>query len=671
LDRKPIFVSTERPATSLLSGVLVASLLFLLATPGLAAPVSGAADGAGKLKRIAALEDARADASVVAAFLADDDAAVRARAALALGRLQDSTAVPALGKLVGDPSDDVRVSAAFALGQTFTVSSAAHLLTFASDKSDEVQAAAVEALGKTKSREAVRPLIRMLDSRRTGLASRAALSLAFLGDSTALPALWKAAGSRDEEMRWHVAYALENIPHAKSLKVLAKLAKDKSWLVRSYAARALGKTPSDGSAAVLGTLSSDADWHVRVNAARSLGAFPASTGVPHLVSMLDDRSFQVKAAACASLGKLASSDAASFITRLTFDSSATVRAEAVRALVLSNKQTVQALMDQLLRQDVWFVRGSFYEALGEAKVDGALELLQAVFQTETDARARASAVVGLGKLKSRDALSILQAAVTDPDIVVAACACEALGEVGEPRALGTLLAAYEAWKDNPEPDVKVAVIEALTNLKAAGALETYREALYDGDLRVRKAAHEAFKELWGRRLADSLWALSRLAFKPPMEVPDDYDVATSSYSGRVSVATEKGEIVIQLLGGEAPNTVRNFVKLVERGYYDGLTFHRVVPNFVIQDGCPRGDGWGGPGYSIRCEINRVPYSAGAVGMALSGKDTGGSQFFITHSPQPHLDGRYTVFGRVVQGMEVVEKTDRGDKIREIRLLDEK
>ena len=671
MGRTPSPVSRARAGISCCLGVTVASLLLSLAAPGLQAAEPGAAGSAGTLRRIAALEDARADASVLAAYLEDGDAAVRARAAVALGRLQDSTLVPALGALLSDPSDEVRASAAFALGQTYSVSSAAHLEAFASDRSDYVKAVAVEALGKTRSRQAVRPLIRILGSRKKDLASRAALSLAFVGDSTALSALWKAAGSKDEETRWHVAYALENIPHSKSLKVLAKLAKDKSWLVRSYAARALGKIPSDGSAAVLVGLSSDEDWHVRVNAARSFGAFPASAAVPQLASMLGDKSFQVKATACASLARLASGDAADFITRLTFDNSALVRAEAVRALILSNKQTVQDLMDQLLKRDVWFVRASLYEALGEARVDGALAKLQDAFKAEPDARARAAAVVGAGKLKSGDALPFLQQASADPDIVVAACVCEAFGEAGETRAAGTLLAMYERWKDNPEPDVKIAAIEALTRLKAVGALETYRDALHDSDLRVRKAAYGAFDELWGRRLADSLWAMNRAAFTPPTDVPEDYDVATSSYKGRVSVVTQKGEIVIQLLGDEAPNTVRNFVKLVEQGYYNGLTFHRVVPNFVIQDGCPRGDGWGGPGYSIRCEINRERYSAGAVGMALSGKDTGGSQFFITHSPQPHLDGRYTVFGRVVHGMDVVENIDRGDRIDEMKLLDAK
>jgi cyclophilin family peptidyl-prolyl cis-trans isomerase len=115
-------------------------------------------------------------------------------------------------------------------------------------------------------------------------------------------------------------------------------------------------------------------------------------------------------------------------------------------------------------------------------------------------------------------------------------------------------------------------------------------------------------------------------------------------------------------------TVLSFVRLARRGYFNGIVWHRVVPNFVIQGGDPRGDGNGGPGYALRCEINQVAYDRGAVGMALSGKDTGGSQWFVTHSPQPHLDGGYTVFGNVIQGLETVDKIARGDKIRRIRII---
>ncbi len=114
-------------------------------------------------------------------------------------------------------------------------------------------------------------------------------------------------------------------------------------------------------------------------------------------------------------------------------------------------------------------------------------------------------------------------------------------------------------------------------------------------------------------------------------------------------------------------TVDNFIKLARRNYFNGLAIHRVVPNFVMQDGDPRGDGNGGPGWSIRCEVNMLPYERGAVGMALSGKDTGGSQWFVTHSPQPHLDGGYTVFGRVINGLDVVDQIARGDLIRRVTI----
>jgi cyclophilin family peptidyl-prolyl cis-trans isomerase len=131
------------------------------------------------------------------------------------------------------------------------------------------------------------------------------------------------------------------------------------------------------------------------------------------------------------------------------------------------------------------------------------------------------------------------------------------------------------------------------------------------------------------------------------------------------VTTSKGSFTIEFLPEAAPLTVDNFVQLAQSDYYRNVTIHRVVPNFVIQDGDPRGDGNGGPGYTIRCEINQVPYDRAAVGMALSGKDTGGSQWFVTHSPQPHLDGGYTVFGRVVMGMDVVDKIVRGDVIQSV------
>ncbi len=133
---------------------------------------------------------------------------------------------------------------------------------------------------------------------------------------------------------------------------------------------------------------------------------------------------------------------------------------------------------------------------------------------------------------------------------------------------------------------------------------------------------------------------------------------------KAKVETEKGTMVVELFEKDAPGTVANFEKLIKEGFYNGLTFHRVIPNFVIQGGCPNGTGTGGPGYSIKCEVENNPnkHLRGSLSMAHRGKDTGGSQFFICHSPQPHLDGLHTVFGRVIEGIDVVDQIRQGDKM---------
>jgi peptidyl-prolyl cis-trans isomerase B (cyclophilin B) len=135
----------------------------------------------------------------------------------------------------------------------------------------------------------------------------------------------------------------------------------------------------------------------------------------------------------------------------------------------------------------------------------------------------------------------------------------------------------------------------------------------------------------------------------------------------VVIETGRGEIVLELAAAAAPLTVHNFLALIERGYYAGTRWHRVVPNFVIQDGDPRGDGNGEPGYTIRDEINELRYVRGTLGMAHAGPDTGGAQFFITHSAQPHLDGLHTIFGRVVAGLDVVDRIVQEDSNLSLRV----
>ncbi len=136
-----------------------------------------------------------------------------------------------------------------------------------------------------------------------------------------------------------------------------------------------------------------------------------------------------------------------------------------------------------------------------------------------------------------------------------------------------------------------------------------------------------------------------------------------------TIYTEKGNMKVEFYDDDAPGTVANFVKLSKEGFYDGLTFHRVIPDFVIQGGCPDGTGAGGPGYTIKCETggNRQYHDRGVLSMAHAGKDTGGSQFFICHSRNntAHLDGVHTCFGKVTDGLEVIDAIRQGDKINKI------
>mgnify|MGYP005839926107 CR=1 FL=1 len=131
-----------------------------------------------------------------------------------------------------------------------------------------------------------------------------------------------------------------------------------------------------------------------------------------------------------------------------------------------------------------------------------------------------------------------------------------------------------------------------------------------------------------------------------------------------------GQIVLELFEKDAPNTVANFEKLANNEFYDGLTFHRIIPGFVSQGGCPKGNGTGGPGWTIKCEINPNKHVTGALSMAHAGPNTGGSQFFIVHEPQPHLDGVHTVFGQVVEGMDIVLNMKQGDVMKHVKVIEE-
>jgi cyclophilin family peptidyl-prolyl cis-trans isomerase len=310
-----------------------------------------------------------------------------------------------------------------------------------------------------------------------------------------------------------------------------------------------------------------------------------------------------------------------------------------------------------------------------------------------DHRAAPDKIRAVAAFKPGDLSGILRTQLLQADVITRATAAELLAE--QPNSKGNIDALKTTFlvafvKDKDYDDAQLAILDALFKLDKKQAAGTLLTSLSSPDYLVRKKAFELLadkdlqKELPGiptslenaraRHKDQVLPYTSAFGTKlgQVLNTDADYRRALSRKNGTIKavINTQVGAFAIDLLPEDAPLTVDNFVKLARSGYFNGVEVHRVVPNFVMQDGDPRGDGNGGPGWSIRCEINMVPYERGAVGMARSGKDTGGSQWFVTHSPQPHLDGGYTVFGRVNEtDMSVVDNIKRGDKIISVKILE--
>ena len=302
----------------------------------------------------------------------------------------------------------------------------------------------------------------------------------------------------------------------------------------------------------------------------------------------------------------------------------------------------------------------------EVATAAQLQLRRMLDDRRTPPQAIPNILTAYAVFKLKDLGGLARTYLGNDDVIVRATAAELLGEVPPDEAnarvlIDALRVELPRIEKGEMNDAALAILDALAKQKSAAANDALKTALDSSDHLIRRKAVALLK-------ANGIGDFStRIGTVRTRNSDLDYRRAIARIGKHVTatVVTTKGSFVIEFLAEDAPLTVDNFIMLARKGFFNGQTIPRVVPNFVIQAGDPRGDTNGGPGYQIRCEINEVPYERGAVGMALSGKDTGGSQWFVTHSPQPHLDGGYTVFGRVISGMEVVDNIARGDIIRRV------
>jgi len=560
---------------------------------------------------------------------------VRREAALALGLIGDSLAAPALLERLARESDTPsRVALVTALG---TIGNRG------------VRSGGAVGLALAGS----------LRSPRTPERWAAALAAARLRDSSLVEPLQRAARDPRPDLRWRVAYALGKIGDRRGAPALRTLSFDKDAMVRAVAARAIGEVGDSGATARLGGLLHDASWRVRVNAAASLGSLKIAREARTLLPLLSDPHPHVRWQAAISLGQIRDSLAAPALVKALGDSSTgVVQAAAISLLKIQGDRAVPAVAPALDLLPA-YLRGGVAEALGDVEGPAAMELMLARAGQSKDAAQAGGAASALAKRpESRDAsMPVLRPLLqADRDFSVVCSAAEALGALGDTASVPTLAALLARHSTNQDDDVRTSAVTALAALKTPDALTALRGALRDSDRRVREIAARSLG-----LPADSI------AEGPPPTLKTHAAPAGEGRRLTAIVTTERGAFTIALDSSAAPENVENFASLARAGYFDGLLFHRVVPNFVIQTGCPRGDGWGGPGYAIPCEVNDRPYEAGTVGMALSGKDTGGSQWFVTLSPQPRLEGRYTVLGKVTQRLDVVERIMPGDRIVKVTI----
>jgi cyclophilin family peptidyl-prolyl cis-trans isomerase len=284
--------------------------------------------------------------------------------------------------------------------------------------------------------------------------------------------------------------------------------------------------------------------------------------------------------------------------------------------------------------------------------------------SDSDARVMPAVLESLVRLRAPEAADVLKQRLKDDDFSVRAAAAEGIGHLKPADGATVLVDAYRFGDRDPTFVARAAALEALVQYGAAAATPVLTTALSDKDWAVRVRAAALLKQLTPS--ADALEP-ERPAPSHPAEFYAAPRLIEPPVSPEVYIDTDRGTIKLEMAVLDAPLTVENFVTLARKGFFDGLTFHRVVSDFVVQGGDPRGDGQGGPGFTIRDEPNERPYLRGTVGMALDWADTGGSQFFITRSPQPHLDGKYTVFGRVTGGIEIVDQIQQWDVIRRVRV----
>jgi cyclophilin family peptidyl-prolyl cis-trans isomerase/HEAT repeat protein len=691
--RRPPFLST---GTLILTLAAVAHAGAVKPPDAAEPPPPGEGPAIRTLAAVLRAEDRRVGDDALRVALADPDPRVRGTAVRAVARIGGPGAIAGLVAALQDTEAAVRVEAAFGLGQLADASTLPRLRESAKDAVASVRAAVAEALGKMHAPSSADDLTSLLDDPDAKVRANASLAAwKFADPSFAVERLIKACGDADPFLAFAAAYALarlgaEGLEPASSgaapgrlsdadrtrvRERLVGLARSRVAEVRMQAARGLFAPGTQQETRALGTLASDPEIGVRVNAVRSL-CFPGAPVDPYVRSALGSREKPVVYAAAEGLGRIATPPTKVLLARGIVDEpSVWVKAALVEALGKVDPDLAAGIAAGVSKDPAPELRVAAVRNLAGRGDPKSREIVNRLLG-DPDVRVQAAAVASRAGTDGSLA-DLLKTTPSSPDPAVREAVARVAGlrlqrARATPEEREEALAMIERLsKRATEDKIPLARIAALDAASRAGKHPRARALLLAGledpDRLVRVKAADALRTAFGEDHGNRAGA----AAERPVE--DYLEILRWASRPRAVVVTMRragfppARFTIALDTESAPLASWNFARLADRGFFDGLAIHRAVPNFVVQDGDPRGDGNGDPGYSIRDEFGRVGFLAGTIGMATDGPDTAGSQWFVTLSAQPHLDGRYTAFGTIRQNFPgVVLKILPGDRVATIR-----
>lgn len=619
-------------------------------------------------------EDARWLSDKLTNYLSDRDPEIRARAALAIGRIGDTEGAAFLYEMLADSVEVVAETAAFGIGLCGNKDYADKLLGACESFSPPLQAMIIQAVG------------RLTDSTMPGITGEIARYLDHTDHRVreqAAYALWRANGKmyagqleqvclNDPVRPIQIAalYSLCRMGIAETIDAYKEWLPDSDPFVRSLAIRGLALGKDDTHTRLVAAGLNDRDNNVVSQAIASLGSIGSYRAINYIMDSYENlKDEKLKTQILEILGRLENGAAVEHaLADIQDSSSGNIIGEAIVYLARVGYNDIIPLVDSLAVTSNPRLNVKIAEALVEIGGETVKPRLVSLF-SDSSAMVRAAAFDALTKFDTINIDYYIRKALSDSDYVVCSQGVDKIGELQKERMLPQLMTIIK-MHDLAETDLKRSVVDAAGKFIPGPSDSLAEEILYQGlmdyDYLVSKDAAKIYEEkLKLDKNSYTSKPYARIGERKIKSLIEQY-----KNNPHAIISTKYGDIEIELFFDIAPLTVHNFITLSNRGFYDNLIFHRVIPNFVVQGGDPRGDGWGGPEFSIRCEYSNLSFDRGIVGIAHSGKDSGGSQFFITLSAQPHLDARYTIFGNVISGMEAVDKITRGDSIYTISIIEQ-